>query len=111
MQPLFATSYDGLAEGMLAIASWAVAVLILVVGVVLVCLKKRRSAGRRLAILTCITAVPQFGYWIYWLLKDRAMDESDALMLGLSILPIVIAGVLLWYSRERSHADVAPKTA
>lgn len=109
MHPLLATSYGGLTEGMIALASWAVAILILVLGVVLACTKKWRSVGRRCAIAAAILAIPQFGLGIY-LLRGRPMDHQDAIMLGLSISPLVGAGLLLWCSRTNNRAEPAPKT-
>lgn len=110
MNLFIATSYDGLAGGIVALGAWGVAVLFTLTAGALVSFRKSRRVGRKVAQIACIIAAPQFVVWSYWMLRDGA-DYGAAGIIGISLIPLAISGLLLWFTPATIYRSEHAKEA
>jgi hypothetical protein len=103
MTPIFATSYEGLAEGLFAFGMWVSAMVLFLAALTCVCVAKWRPLGRKLAIAAGIVAIPQLAAWTYWSFTERGSSFwGSAFILVVSALPAVGSGLVLWLTPRKS---------
>ena len=112
MTPFFATSYEGLAEGLIVLNFWLVAVVLLIVAAISTSFQKSRRIGRRLAVLAIVAACIELAVFTFYAMTTKM--GAGWILTSLALLPALLAAFLFWLGRPANlgtHGNQPPSAA